>query len=167
MKSTVRHLCYAVVTMFMCLLSPAVHAATIQAMNLLLEGGNENLHVSIDEAVAYQVFNLEGPSRLVIQFPATTLAPEVILLKGKNAVDQIVPTADSDGARVEVTLTAGSTYQITEKGNDLLLSFKPKLQPAQTVVGAVIHDIEVRDQGKVTELILRGEHMDANHNALV
>ncbi|PIP01955.1 MAG: hypothetical protein COX55_08090, partial [Zetaproteobacteria bacterium CG23_combo_of_CG06-09_8_20_14_all_54_7] len=77
--------------MFVCLLAPAAQAATIEAMNLLAEGSKQSLRISMDEPVTYQVFNLDGPARLVLQFPDTTLAKGIVSLKGDGGVEQITP----------------------------------------------------------------------------
>jgi len=167
MKTRYRHLCGAMAAAFVCLLAPAAQAATIQAMNLLADGPRQSLRITMDEAVAYQVFNLEGPARLVLQFPNAALANGIVPLKGEGSVEQITPLQDSEGVRVEIAMAAGTTYEIAEKGNDLLLSFIGKTTQQASAAGAVVQDIEVRDQGQVTELILRGQHMDANHNALL
>ncbi|WP_231288224.1 type IV pilus secretin family protein [Mariprofundus ferrooxydans] len=155
------------ITMFVWLMAPAVQAATIEGINMLADGPRQSLRISMDAPIAYQVFNLEGPARVVLQFPHTTLAKGVVPLKGAGGVEQIVPSQDSDGVRVEIGMAGGTTYNIAEKGNDLLLSFTAKAAQQSSASGAVVQDIEVRDQGKSTEVILRGQHMDANHNALL
>ncbi|WP_240923920.1 type IV pilus secretin PilQ [Mariprofundus ferrooxydans] len=155
------------ITMFVWLMAPAVQAATIEGINMLADGPRQSLRISMDAPIAYQVFNLEGPARVVLQFPHTTLAKGVVPLKGAGGVEQVVPSQDSDGVRVEIGMAGGTTYNIAEKGNDLLLSFTAKAAQQSSASGAVVQDIEVRDQGKSTEVILRGQHMDANHNALL
>ncbi|WP_231368576.1 type IV pilus secretin family protein [Mariprofundus ferrooxydans] len=155
------------ITMFVWLMAPAVQAATIEGINMLADGPRQSLRISMDAPIAYQVFNLEGPARVVLQFPHTTLAKGVVPLKGAGGVEQVVPSQDSDGVRVEIGMAGGTTYNIAEKGNDLLLSFTAKTAQQSSASGAVVQDIEVRDQGKSTEVILRGQHMDANHNALL
>ena len=167
MKTGCRYFCGAMITMFVCLLAPAAQAATIEAMNLLAEGSKQSLRISMDEPVTYQVFNLDGPARLVLQFPDTTLAKGIVSLKGDGGVEQITPVQDGEDVRVEVGMAAGTTYHIVEKGNDLLLSFVAKAAQQAPVTGAVVQDILVRDLGKTTELVLRGQHMDVNHNALI
>ncbi|TLS69284.1 type IV pilus secretin PilQ [Mariprofundus erugo] len=153
--------------MLTCLLAPQLQAATLQGLNLLADGSRQSLRISLDEPIEYQVFNLEGPARLVLQFPHSSMGPDVVPMKGQGAVEMITPTQDADGVRVEIAMAPGATYAITEKAADLLLTFTPKQVAADQGAGAQLQDIEVRDQGGVTELVLRGQHMDANHNALV
>lgn len=167
MKAGYRHLCGAMITMLVWLVAPTVQAATIEGINMLADGPRQSLRISMDAPIAYQVFNLDGPARLVLQFPHTTLAKGVVPLKGGGGIEQIVPSQDSDGVRIEIGMAGGTTYNIAEKGNDLLLSFTAKAAQQSSASGAVVQDIEVHDQGKSTEVILRGQHMDANHNALV
>ncbi len=144
-----------------------VQAATIESMQLLTDESGDNLRIAMDEASEYQVFNLEGPDRLVVNFPKTKLSASVNPLQGGDSIESIVPVKDSSGVRIEIGLMAGTQYEIGEKGNDLLIKL---FGPAAASTGGpstVVEDIEVRDLGKVTELVLRGKHMDANHNALI
>lgn len=150
-----------------CLLAPQLQAATLQGLNLLADGSRQSLRISLDEAIEYQVFNLEGPARLVLQFPHSSMGADVVAMKGQGEVEMITPTQDADGVRVEIAMAPGATYAITEKAADLLLTFTAKQAADDQAAGAQLQDIEVRDQGGVTELVLRGQHMDANHNALV
>jgi len=142
-------------------------AATIGGLQLLSDETGDNLHITMDEAAEYQVFNLEGPSRLVVSFPNATLSDGVNPMPGGGSIENIVPIQDSSGVRVEVGLASGTQYEISEKGNDLLVKFTGLAPASKSDGGTVLQDIEVRDQGDVTELILRGQHMDANHNALL
>lgn len=144
-----------------------VSAATINGVHLLSDNGAQRLNISMDEAAEYQVFNLEGPKRLVLNFPNVGLAKEVSELSGDGAVAAVVPQSDSSGTRIEIALVQGAKYEITEKGNDLLVLFSSEKKEKSKGQGAVLHDIAVKDRGSVTELVLRGEQMDANHNALV
>jgi len=149
--------------------SPALvaQAATIESLQLLSDDVGESLRITMDEAAEYQVFNLAAPSRLVVSFPNASMAAAVSALPGGKRIENIVPVQDSHGVRIEVVLASGTEYEIIEKGNDLLVKFSGKPVASNTNAGAVLQDIEVRDQGGVTELILRGQNMDANHNALV
>jgi len=149
--------------------SPALvaQAASIEGLQLLSDEVGENLRITMDEAAEYQVFNLAGPSRLVVSFPNARMAKTVSALPGGERIENIVPVQDSHGVRIEVGLASGTEYEIIEKGNDLLVKFSGKPVASSATAGAVLQDIEVRDQAGVTELILRGQNMDANHNALV
>jgi len=141
-------------------------AANIQSIKMLSDGAVQRLRISMDEASEYQVFNLEGPSRLVLSFPNSTILAGISPLQGEGAIENIIPVQNNDGARIEIALAAGAHYNIEEKGNDLLVNFTVD-QATAAPSGAVIKDIEVKDSGAVTELILRGNNMDTNHNALI
>jgi len=166
---SVTHYILAAVVMICLLCSQTlfVQAATIESVNLLSDESGDHLRIGMDEAAEYQVFNLEGPSRLVVSFPNASLSKDVNAMQGGGSIENIVPVQDSNGVRIEVGLMTGTQFEITEKGNDLLVKFSGQAAASTTGDGMVLQDIEVRDQGNVTELILRGQHMDANHNALV
>ncbi|MBN4076865.1 type IV pilus secretin PilQ [Mariprofundus ferrooxydans] len=150
-------------------LSPVVvaQAATIEQLQLLSDESGENLRITMDEAAEYQVFNLSGPDRLVVSFPNADMAAAVTAMSGGGSIENIVPVHDSSGVRIEIALATGTEYEIIEKGNDLLVKFTAQAKQTNNATGARIQDIEVRDRGGMTELILRGQQMNANHNALV
>ena len=144
-----------------------LEAATIKSLQLLSDGSGQNLSIVMDEASEYQVFNLEAPSRLVLSFPNAVMADGVVEVKGDGGVETVFPIQDSSGVRIEIGLAQGTTYDIAEKGNDLLVSFASKVDPATVSKGAEIQDITVRDTAGITELVLSGRNMNSNHNALV
>ncbi|MDQ6969571.1 MAG: AMIN domain-containing protein, partial [Mariprofundus sp.] len=151
------------------LCAPALvaQAATIETLQLLSDEAGESLRIGMDEAAEYQVFNLTAPDRLVVSFPNAKMAALVTAMPGAGSIENIVPAQDSHGVRIEIALLAGTQYEIVEKGNDLLVKFTAQAAPSTGESGALLQDIEVRDRNGVTELVLRGQHMDANHNALV
>ena len=151
----------------LCVNGSFVEAATINGLQLLSDRDGQRLNIAMDEAAEYQVFNLEGPTRLVLNFPNTSMAAAVTEVAGDGAVSAVIPQQDSSGVRIEVSLNKGATYEIAEKGNDLLISFASEAKASGVSEGAQLQDITVRDKGDVTELILRGERMDSNHNALM
>jgi len=150
---------------FVCSQASLATAASIESLKLLSDGASQSLRIGMDAAAEYQVFNLQGPNRLVLSFPAATLSDKITQVNGDGGVENVVPIQDDNGVRIEIGLSAGTTYEIAEKGNDLLVKFSSKA--VAKADGAVLQDIEVRDQGGVTNLILRGQHLDINHNALV
>ncbi|WP_227819495.1 type IV pilus secretin PilQ [Mariprofundus micogutta] len=157
----------AAVSLLGVLFVPQLEAATIKGLQLLSDGSGQNLSIVMDEAAEYQVYNLEGPARVVLNFPKATMADSVGEVKGDGGVETVFPVQDSNGARIEVGLAKGTTYDIVEKGNDLLISFVSNTKRKAKAGGAEIQDISVRDKAGVTELVLRGKQMDANHNSLV
>jgi len=143
-------------------------AASITALKLLSDGaGKSSLRIGMDAAAEYQVFNLDSPKRLVLSFPAVTLSGNIDHVQGAGGVKRVVAKSDSSGARIEIGLDAGTTYNIEEKGTDLLITFNSKSAGTAKSGGAVLEDIQVKDKGGMTELILRGRNMDVNQDALV
>ncbi|WP_232710309.1 type IV pilus secretin family protein [Mariprofundus aestuarium] len=145
-----------------------VEAATINGLHLLSDRDGQRLNIAMDEASEYQVFNLEGPARLVLSFPNASMVDGVAEVAGDGAVERVIPSQDSNGVRIEVALAKGAKYNISEKGNDLLINFTEEGKNVDSQLeGAVLQDISVKDKGKTTELTLRGLRMDSNHNALI
>ncbi|NOR73446.1 MAG: type IV pilus secretin PilQ, partial [Mariprofundaceae bacterium] len=144
-------------------------AAQISGVSLMDSDGGDVLRIEADTALEYQVFDLDGPPRMVINFPAASISSDVTAMKpdGKG-VTSVFPAKSADGVRLEVGLSEMIGYKIEESGNTLVIRFeKTGSESAEATVAAVIKDIEVRDRGNVTELILRGENMDASHNAFL
>jgi type IV pilus assembly protein PilQ len=142
-------------------------AATIESLNLLSDESGQSLSVGLDSPADYQIFNLEGPSRLVLRFPGATLAEGINPVQGVGGVDKVFPIQDGGGVRLEIGLSQGVKYDVTEKGNNLLVSFRSQAKSLSKDQGAELVDIQVRDQAGMTELVLRGNHLDTNYNALV
>jgi type IV pilus assembly protein PilQ len=142
-------------------------AATIESLNLLSDESGQSLSIGLDAPADYQVFDLEGPSRLVLSFPGAVLAEGITPIQGAGSVDKIFPTQDGDGVRLVIGLSQGVKYNITEKGNNLLVSFTSQAKSLAKGKGAELADIQVRDQDGSTELILRGNHLDANYSTMV
>jgi len=157
----------AVMGMLVCAQGALATAASIESLKLLSGAVGQSLRIGMDAAAEYQVFNLQGPNRLVLSFPAATLSDKVNQVSGDGGVENIVPLQDDNGVRIEIGLAAGTTYEIAEKGNDLLLTFTSEPAAQSGAGGAILQDIAVRDQAGVTELVLRGRHLDENNNALV
>jgi len=151
----------------LCAQGSLAQAATIESLKLLSDASGESLRIGMNEAAKYQVFNLESPSRLVVSFPNADLSSAVKPMQGGGSIENIVPVQDSSGVRIEIGLMSETRFEITEKGNDLLLKFSSTAPASSNKGGTILQDIEVRDRDQVTELILRGQYMDANHNALV
>jgi len=144
-------------------------AAQISGVSLMDSDGGDVLRIEADTALEYQVFDLDGPPRMVINFPAASISSDVTAMKpdGKG-VTSVFPAMSADGVRLEVGLSEMIGYKIEESGNTLVIRFeKTGSESAEATAAAVIKDIEVRDRGNVTELILRGENMDASHNAFL
>lgn len=151
-------------------MTSVAQAAQITEMTLLDSNDGDVLRIEGDGTLNYQVFDLDGPPRLILSFPDTTLADGIEALKSKGkGVTRVYPVSDKGVVRLEVSLSEVLTYDIQENDHTLTVRFSGAKgqQKANAGMSAVIQDIEVRDRGSVTELILHGEHMDANHNAFM
>ncbi len=144
-------------------------AAQINGVSLMDSDGGDVLRVEADAALEYQVFDLDGPPRVVINFPAASISSDITAMKPDGeGVTGVFPSKSKDGVRLEIGLSEMIGYKIEESGNALVIRFeKTGSESAGATVAAVIKDIEVRDRGDVTELILRGDNMDASHNAFL
>ncbi|MFC1542670.1 type IV pilus secretin PilQ [Pseudomonadota bacterium] len=144
-------------------------AAQINGVSLMDSDGGDVLRVEADAPLEYQVFDLDGPPRMVINFPAASISDDVTAMRPNGTgVTGVFPAKSADGVRLEVGLSEMIGYKIEESGNALMVRFeKVGSEGAEPAVAAVIKDIEVHDRGSVTELILRGENMDASHNAFL
>jgi len=151
-------------------MTSVVQAANITNIKLLDANDGDVLRIESDGALNYQVFDLDGPPRLILSFPDATLADGVEALQSSgDGVTRVYPVSDKSAVRLEVSLSEVLTYEITEDKQALVVHFAAvkTQQKVGSSENAVIQDIEVRDRGSVTELVLRGEHMDANHNAFM
>ncbi|MDQ6990965.1 MAG: type IV pilus secretin PilQ [Mariprofundaceae bacterium] len=149
----------------------SLQASELSKLTLLNSENGDVLDIEGDSALEYQVFDLDGPPRLLLSFPSASLAPDVQALKASGqGVLSVKPVVVNHGVRIEVGLSQTLKYTIEEKNHQLLVRFEGMKQSTvhnQGAHAAVIKDIEVRDQAGVTELHLRGNNMDANHNAFV
>jgi len=151
-------------------LSSVTFAAQITGMTLLNSDDGDVLRIESDGSLNYQVFDLDGPPRLILSFPEATLGSGVEALQSSGkGVTRVYPVSDKGVVRLEVSLSEVLTYDIKDVNDTLVVRFAGVKTQQKENAGthAVLQDIEVRDRGSVTELILRGEHMDANHNAFM
>jgi len=151
-------------------MAPVVQAAQITGMTLSDSDDGDVLRIESNGTLNYQVFDLDGPPRLILSFPSATLGNGVETLQSSgDGVTRVYLVSDKGTVRLEVSLSEVLTYDIKENNHTLIVRFAgaKAQQKASAGTSAVIQDIEVRDRGLVTELILRGEHMDGNHNAFM
>ena len=146
-------------------------AAQIQSISVEKSANGDVISIQADEAVEYQVYNLSAPARLVLNFPGSGIGQQVIPQKyGQAGVSSIFPLASADGVRLEIGMDRRLTYQIEEQAKGLQVRFAAvptESMSASSQTAAELVDLEVRDQGDVTELVVRGRQMDASHNAYV
>ncbi len=144
-------------------------ASQINAVSLMDSDGGDVLRIETDAPLQYQVFDLDGPPRMVISFPGASLTDGLAPLKSDtHGVTSVFPSTDGNGARLEIGLSELIGYKIEESENTIVVKFSAADNGSEEAVSsAVIKDIEVRDRGSMTELILRGDNMDASHNAFL
>ncbi len=90
--SSCMRLKFSVIVALAMLLSPLgsqAVAATVQSLNLLSDESGQSLSIGLDAPVDYQIFDLEGPSRLVLSFPGAILAADISPVQGEGSVDKI------------------------------------------------------------------------------
>jgi len=134
------------------------HAAQLNGVTLVADRQGELLTVQSDAPIPYQVFDLNGPLRLVLSFPSTTIGTAAAPVAG-HAVVSTRLLQQGDNAVVELTLAAHTTYTITEQGNNLLIHF-PLVAEHKVKGVAQIDDLSVVDQGSNSVLLLRGSALD-------
>jgi len=149
-------------------LTMSAHAGEVTGVTLLDSDSGDRVRIEGSEPLTYEIFDLDGPPRLVLNFAGSTVANNVAVVKAEgDGVNGIVPINDGGSSRIEIALSAVQTYTIKEEGNAILIQFDAAVTKSGSENAAVVQDIEVRDRGSVTELVLRGEHMNANHNAFM
>lgn len=139
----------------------------VQGLHLLNAEDEQVVRISGDEALPYRVYELDAPPRLVIAFPGAQISPDLEPIKGgETGVTSVFPSQGPEGARVEIGLHSRLTYRVEEKGPDLIVHFRvPKGESASSK--AQLTDVEVREVGEESELVLRGRHIDVNKNAFL
>lgn len=166
-----RHIGIAMLVAAMPLWWPQVAIAKqIEAVELNKSEQGDEVVIRTDVPVSYQVFDLAAPPRLVLNFPGTGVAAKVEPLRSSAiGVQSVFPVVAADGARLEIGLDQALPYSISEQGNRLVVRFTPPAAEAAQAAAqaAELHDLTVRDRGPVTEVVLRGKHMDASHNAFL
>ena len=146
----------------------SARAASVTGVDWNKTSNGDVVTIHGDAPLAYEVFDLTAPARLVVRFPKASLARGVEPLHKEGAgVTSVFPVAADGGVRVEVGMKKALKYKIEEQGNDLVVRFAAASSGKQAPSGAVLKDIDIRDRGSATELVLRGDHMDANHDAFL
>jgi type IV pilus assembly protein PilQ len=160
-------------TLFIMGLSTAAHAATVSGLKLQQSGSMSVVHINMDQKMNYEVFDLTDPVRVVLSIPGAKLGSSIEPVKtnGANGVTSVFPVQTPAGVRIEIGMQAKEPYKIVEKGNNLEVRVqKPAQQAAASAPAAKkarIKDIQVYDSGSMTELVLQGDHLDANHDAFL
>ncbi len=151
-------------------LPQGIQAAEITAVTLEKSPNGDVLSIRSDSELDYQSFDLSAPPRLVLTFPNSVFNKSVQAIKGPKAgVKNVSTSVSKAGARLDVSLSKTLGYKIEQDDHVLTLRFSPastvKKKAVQDV--AVLKDIEISDLGSMTEVVVRGEHMNASHDAFV
>jgi len=148
----------------------AVQASEITALTLEKTDQGDVLSISSDGELDYQSFDLSAPARLVLTFPGATFNKQVEAIEGGDSgVRNVATSVTKTGARMDINLSKALPYKVEQQEKALVLRFSPvagsQLKAVQET--AVLKDISITDQGDMTELVVRGEHMNASHDAFV
>lgn len=157
------------VLMMLLMLAPfGAMAASVTGISLMEADDGDVVRIEADQPLEYQVFDLDGPPRMILNFPGADLGDAITPVRADGkGVTTIFASQDNQGVRVEIGMSDTITYELSEQDNILVVRFGAASTSADDSSAAVVKDIEVRDRGSVTELVLRGERMDANHNAFL
>jgi len=172
-RNSVSRLALFCCSLFIMGLATAAHAATVSGIKLQQSGNMSVVHINMDQKMNYEVFDLTDPVRVVLSISGAKLGSSIEPVKtnGANGVTSVFPVQTPAGVRVEIGMQAKEPYKIVEKGNNLEVRIqKPVQQAAASATAAKtaqIKDIQVYDSGSMTELVLQGDHLDANHDAFL
>ncbi len=152
------------------LLLPAAEAAQITSVSLQKSAQGDVLRIKSDAPLDYQSFDLNAPPRLVLQFPKSTVKKGIAVIRSKKSgVKSVAVSSAKSGVRLEIGLSKALRYKVKQYKDGLILQFAATSSDKAAVVknAAVLKDITIRDRGDTTELVIRGEHMDASHGAFM
>jgi len=146
-------------------------AVQVNDISLQKSPGGDVVTIRSDAPMTYELFDLKAPSRLVVNFPGASLKKGLEPLHDDHpGVNSVFPVVSDDGVRLEIGMDRVLAYKVDEKGKKLVVRFAATAATGEKNAAgsaAVLKDIDIRDRGSVTELVLRGDHMDVNHDAFV
>ncbi|GMR00337.1 MAG: hypothetical protein BMS9Abin18_1179 [Zetaproteobacteria bacterium] len=153
-------------------LSPfSAQAVQVNEISLQKSPGGDVVTILADAPMTYELFDLKAPSRLVVNIPGASLKKGLEPLRDDHpGVNSVFPVVSGNGVRLEIGMDRVLTYKVDEKGKKLVVRFAATAAAGKkngAASAAVLKDIDIRDRGSVTELILRGDNMNANHDAFV
>jgi type IV pilus assembly protein PilQ len=167
--AAIRHAAFSVVVALM--LWPACSsAAEITALTLEKAPTGDVLSIHSDGELDYESFNLNAPPRLVLVFPHGVFNKTVQAISSEKAgINGVTTSASKAGARLDISMSKALTYKVEQSEHVLTLRFSPVSaeKPEAPQGAAVLKDIAISDRGEMTELAVRGEHMNASHDAFV
>jgi type IV pilus assembly protein PilQ len=114
---------------------PAAKAKTLKSVTTSGSGATLSVQLGADGDVAYNAFNLEKPSRVVIDLNGVTDKVAKGAINVNDAVVKKVRVAQFKGGadpvtRVVVDLAAKSAYKVTKDGDRLIVTFGASEGPA-------------------------------------
>ncbi|RMG91839.1 MAG: type IV pilus secretin family protein, partial [Zetaproteobacteria bacterium] len=145
--------------------SASVQAATVQLVALKAAEGEDRLIVELDKPAAYRLYELEAPQRIIIQLDHARLAKTAQPIGKGRIVQHVSLEEQQDAVRIGLSLDGKAEYSMDEQGARLTVRVFHSGTGPEPTPRAVLKDIAVRDHEGVTEVFLRGDHMDVNSNA--
>ena len=146
-------------------------AVQVNAISLQKSPDGDVVTIRADAPLTYELFDLTAPSRLMVNFPGASLKKGLEPLHdGHPGVNNVFPIVSGKGVRIEIGMDRVLTYKVREKGNNLIVHFAATAagtKKAGVAPTAILKDIDIHDRGSVTELVLRGDHMDASHDTFM
>ncbi|MDQ6960037.1 MAG: AMIN domain-containing protein, partial [Mariprofundaceae bacterium] len=146
-------------------------AVQVNDISLQKSPAGDVVTIRADAPLTYELFDLAAPSRLVVNFPGASLKKGLEPLHdGQPGVNNVFPVVSGKDVRIEIGMDRALTYRVNEKGNSLIVRFAATAAGTKkdgVASAAILKDIDIRDRGPVTELVLRGDHMDASHDAFM
>jgi len=170
-KIALRHLVASLVIFFtsMVLMSQTAWSSNIEKVSLLDSEDGDVLIIESNEAIEYQLFDLNEPPRLVMTFPGSSISDGIVALKGEGVgVTNLFPMKNELGIRLEIGLSNKLNYEVEEQDNAIVVRFDAiKVQNQGATKNPVVERIEAKDTGDITEVTLYGQNMDSSHNAFL
>ncbi|MBF0455899.1 MAG: type IV pilus secretin PilQ [Magnetococcales bacterium] len=126
----------------------------------------ERVSFFANKPLAYQIFRLSNPDRVVLMLTQTTLGPAVQpMVIDKSKLSGLFPTeTDKGDSRIEVTLKAELAYEVKERDDGLdLLFYTPESREAGQKTA--IQDLRVTYLEDQTQLRLLGHGTVSTPNA--
>ncbi len=166
-----RHAIMVCFTLAFFLMPFSAEAVQVEGVRLQKLPSGDVVTIRADAPLTYELFNLTAPLRLVINFPGASLKKGLEPLHdGHPGVNNVFPVVSGQGVRIEIGMDRALTYKAREEGNNLMVHFSAvsaRIKKNGVTPAAILKDIDVYDRGPVTELVLRGDHMDASHDSFM
>jgi len=165
------HAMMACFTLVFFLMPFSAEAVQVKGVSLQKLPGGDVVTIQANAPLTYELFNLTAPPRLVINFPGASLKKDLEPLHNAHpGVNNVFPVVSGKGVRIEIGMDRALTYKAREEGNSLIVHFSAvsaRIKKDSVTPAAILKDIDVYDRGPVTELVLRGDHMDGSHDSFM